>query len=170
MTAVAARQGLDPLEWEWRVTAHHEAGHTVALLILAFELVDISIGARAGFLGASGTGHTIGGVPESDEATDQVNDYMVTCMAGAAAEAYFGSPESDVHAHMQGDLENAQNALEHASITLDEAMEQANALVAQHWTVIHEVAQALMDNDGYLAGADAAAIVFGPDAVLAATD
>lgn len=169
MTAVAARQGLDPLEWEWRVTAHHEAGHTVALLIRAFELVDITVGARAGFLGASGYGHTIGGVPEPGD-TEAVNDYMVTCMAGAAAEAHFGSPEAEVHAHMQGDLKNAQKALEDASITLDEAMDQANALVAQHWTVIHEVAQALMDNDGYLSGADAAEIVFGPDAVLAATE
>jgi len=154
------RRELDKMQWEWQVCAYHEAGHAVALLALDFELNEINIGVRAGFWsGVRSHGGTNGGVPESDDDTDGVDDYLVTCLSGPAAELRFGSPQADVLAHMEGDLRNAEGALPHASLTLGEAEDEAHELVDGNWDAIVAVAEALMDNDGYLSGADVEDIV-----------
>jgi hypothetical protein len=142
------------LEWEWQVVSFHEAGHAVAIWVLDCDLHDIEIGAVNSFWsGPNSHGSTLGGSPDTGD-TDEVDDYLVTCLAGPAAELMFGSPPRDVDAHAHGDMDNVAELLPYASLSLEEAQDAADELVEEFWEAIVLVAKALRDNNGYLTGAD----------------
>jgi hypothetical protein len=150
----------DHIDDQWWIVSYHEAGHAVALVVFDLLLHEIEIGVDGR---GSSHGLTYGDVPPAD----QIDDVMVTCLAGGSAELrllhQWGWPqrvaESHARAGAQTDMANAAALERRTGLSLDEAEREAVDLVDEYWDAIEEVAEAIRENNGYLSGADCEAIV-----------
>lgn len=135
-----------------RLTAHHEAGHYAAAVVLGFRVMGISLnadGGRAGIVGIDPASM----VPLSDVSPalpprrkQRVADQIVFTLAGPIAEAALLG---------RWDLESGRTDFEHArsffaALKEDDAalvalIERAKHLVVGHWRGIEAVARHMLE-------------------------
>lgn len=144
------------IEPGWVLTSYHEAGHTVAGLILGLPIHEVTLAYERRFLRWAVVGHTLVAPRGQTIEVDDTSDLLFTT-AGLAAEAIwlmcrdgyaYGHAWQAAEANpvnQSGDLAEIAACLPDANLTYADAQEWAHAELSAAWDNVHAVAELLRD-------------------------
>jgi len=138
-----------------RPTAIHEAAHAVADHRAGFNPIGVTI-VPDHDRGTEGAEHQLDGprlylnaVGELCQDSDDSRAFIVSLLAGLAANLEDGQPADEAALGAEGDVEDAQDRLQQWGLewSLDDAMRAAREFVQREWRVIEAVAAELLDRE-----------------------